>query len=97
MRPYIFFIALATSWVAGYWWWRILGDSWLLTSTTGALFGWIGCIFANHLTAPPILLKYPAEAIAFAREQDANRRKAYADYVTATHPARFDKVQQKGR
>lgn len=53
MRPYIFFAALVASWLVGYSWWTVLGDSWFLTSTSGALCGWIGCVFANHLTAAP--------------------------------------------
>ena len=88
MRPYVFIVVLLAAGVSGYGIWTILGDSWLLPSIAGAFWGWIGCTIAN-LGQPVVMLKkYPVEALAFQREQDALREKAHADYVSAAHSAR---------
>lgn len=54
MRPYVFFAVLVAAGFEGYLIWFVFGDSWLLSSIGGVFWGWIGCVGAFRLAAPPL-------------------------------------------
>jgi len=70
MRPFIFMTVLLAAGVSGYGLWTVVGDSWLLTSVSGAFWGWIGCTIANHLSYPPSFIspEHPSRFDKFPKQ-----------------------------